>query len=1813
MSSSTLLHTLRERAAERGDALAFTFLVDGERREQQLTYAELDRRARAIAVQLSQTCQPGARALLLYAPDLEYICGFLGCIYAGVVAVPAYPPHPARLERSLPRLRAIAADASASVVLSTVDIRALAELMFTEAPELSALPWIVTNDEEVDAEPWRPPALNADSIAFIQYTSGSTGVPKGVVLTHENLLHNIALSLNAFGAHKDSLGLSWLPPYHDMGLIGAILGSLTCAAHSVLMSPISFLQRPVRWLEGISRYRATISGGPNFAYELCMRRATPEDLERLDLTSWDVAFTGAEPVRRETLERFAAMFARCGFRRQAFYPCYGLAEATLIVSGGRQGSEPVIAELEPRALEQGRAVHSPGGRSLVGCGTSLGEQIVRIVDPERPTALPDRTVGEICVSGPSVARAYWQRDEDTMAAFRAQLSSDPERTFLRTGDLGFLDGGQLFVTGRLKDLIIIRGRNLYPQDVEKTAEESHPALRRGCAAAFAMEIEGEEALVVAVELERRFHDRRQQNERPVSERRGTDRRSDPAELSSLYTLGAVLPGPSNLEPICEQIRRAVARDHDVRPRVVVLVKAGGLPKTSSGKTQRFEARMMLEAGTLPILSKSFIEASMRAPMSSDPDLELRILETTSPRDRVARVATYLRTLIADGLRVPPSAVPLDVPVTTLGLDSLTAVEIAHDIETRFGALLPATALLRDGTIADLAHEVTERLDDEQVITVRRHGAPDEPFGLSPGQEALWFLHQLAPGSTAYNVNCALSLTPGIAEDELERAVRAVVSKHDVLRARFLVGPSGQPEQQLTQSPEVAFEVFDAERWSDDELRAHVADAAHRPFDLERGPLLRVSTFRRRRQCVLLLSSHHIAVDFWSMTQLLDELRGALSAVRQGGPLSLRRTPPMQYRDFIEWQRKYLKEKGERHWEYWRSRLADSVSRVDLPTDRPRPPQQSFRGSSHHFALSAELAARVRDVARQHGTTAYVVLLSAFQLVLGQLSGLPDIAVGTPAAGRTRAEFARLIGLLINPIVIRTDISGAPTFRQLVQRVRTLVLDGLDHQGFPFLHLVQRLKPQRDPARSPLFDVMFAYEQAPSGLGNSLSQLVLGVPGTQTNWDDLTVQSFPIPVRAAQFDLTLMMNDNGAQLFGWIQYCSDLFEPATIEQFAARYLQTLDLACREPDLAVTQLTPPTAPELENLDRWNADARAVFPSDKCLHELVEAQVDRTPNRPAVSCGGDTLSYGELESSANRLARRLRRLGASGESIVGVFLERGVHLVTAHLGILKSGAAFLPLDPEFPTERLLFMIEDSGADILVSSSALAPRLMQDVDVELINIHASDLETESDERPSHAGGPDQLAYVLYTSGSTGRPKGVLVHHGAVVNFLTSMQRIPGLSERDVLGAPTTTSFDISNLELFLPLTVGASVVLLGGEEVRDARLLHDSLKSRGVTVMQATPSLWSMLLGVAKPTGVRALCGGEALPRSLASALLQSCPAVYNLYGPTETTIWSTLDKLSLDDPAVLLGRPIANTTVYVLDEQLQRVPPGVYGEIYIGGAGVARGYLRRPELTAQSFLPDAFARTAGARLYRTGDRGRFRSDGRLEYLGRRDAQVKIRGYRIELGEIEAVLSSHQAVREAAVVVIDPHAGPVGFVTAAPPKRIGPAELRQFVRQQLPAYMVPARIDILERMPRTANNKIDRKALAAMAAGTSPVHNTPPRNETERQIAKIFEEVLQRAGIGIEEDFFALGGHSLMATQVTARLGDAFGFPIPIRALFEAPTIALLAEWIATTKTKESGRTGGALFGPIPRSTRRKISVSGLEEASPSTRSGSEKVRGR
>jgi acyl-CoA synthetase (AMP-forming)/AMP-acid ligase II len=578
---ATLVDVLRRQALHQPGRRAFTFLVDGESDEVHLTYGELDRQARAIGAQLQRQIAPGARALLLYPPGLEYIAGFLGCLYAGVIAVPAYPPNPARLNRTLPRLQTMVANAGATVVLTTSQILSMAPLLFEQAPDLGAMEWLATDAITGGAEQgWQQPDVAGDTLAFLQYTSGSTGTPKGVMLSHANLLHNSVLISQAFSISSNDSVVIWLPPYHDMGLIGGILQPLYRGIPCVLMSPVSFLQRPLRWLQAISRYGGTVSGGPNFAYDLCARRATPEQVAALDLSKWELAFSGAEPVRPETLERFAATFAPCGFRREAFYPCYGLAEGTLIVSGGARVVAPPLLSVQAAGLERGLVVAAEAGdvgaRTLVSCGTTLDDQTIAIVDTETMARCPADRIGEIWVSGGSVAQGYWGRPEESRQTFDAHLADTGEGPFLRTGDFGFTSGGELFVAGRLKDLIIIDGRNHYPQDIELTVEQSHPALRSGCSAAFAIDAGDQERLVVVAEVERNFQTARRQRN----------------EAASTH---------EDAKAVAAAIRQAVAEQHDVRVHAVSLLKTGYIPKTSSGKIQRHACRAGFLAGTLEVL------------------------------------------------------------------------------------------------------------------------------------------------------------------------------------------------------------------------------------------------------------------------------------------------------------------------------------------------------------------------------------------------------------------------------------------------------------------------------------------------------------------------------------------------------------------------------------------------------------------------------------------------------------------------------------------------------------------------------------------------------------------------------------------------------------------------------------------------------------------------------------------------------------------------------------------------------------------------------------------------------------------------------------------------------------------------------------------------------------------------------------------------------------------------------------------------------------------------------------------------------------
>ncbi|HEX9840752.1 MAG TPA: amino acid adenylation domain-containing protein [Anaerolineales bacterium] len=2843
-TANTLVDLLRSRADQYPNRLAYRFIQDGETEVITITYGELDRQARAIGAWLEASGAGGERALLLYPPGLDYIASFFGCLYASVTAVPAYPP---RLNRPVPRIQSIVADSHASFALTTSTILTSIEQRFAHTPGLQILHWLNTEQTPQGLEAdWRDPDITSDTLAFLQYTSGSTRKPKGVMLSHGNLMHNLKAIQQGFQIDSSAAGVFWLPSYHDMGLIGGILEPMYVGGTSTLMSPVSFLQRPVRWLEAITRFRGTTTGAPNFAYDLCVDKVTPEQLETLDLSSWTLAFCGAEPIRPETLERFAQAFEVCGFQRSAFYPCYGLAESTLLVSGGDGPSEPRTLTLDRKALERDRVLPaSPIMRetqTMISCGQAIIDQKIVIADPTTMARCDSNQVGEIWVSGPSVARGYWGLRDETRRTFQAHLVDTREGAFLRTGDLGFMQNGELYITGRLKDLIIIHGSNHYPQDIELTVESSHPALQPGAGAAFSVAEDGKECLVIVQEVTRQHrktdlievvsairqavaekHDlqifaivlvkpmsipktssgkiqrqackkafvegilkvvgewnakdvsgmsrhlltmsRSQEmspprhaegpapsggdasdsatNKQKITSERiqswllariATMQGLEPAEIDprqpfTYYSLGSVqavsltgdlevflgrslsptlawdyptiellanyladnssqvqrtsptpavtqsfsenakepiaiiglscrfpkapdpqafwellrngvdaiseIPGDrwnvdsfyapdpatpgkltsrwggfletvdsfdphffgispreaARMDPqqrllmevtwealenallpalslsgsrtgvfigissydysrlqfddtdridayagtgnahsiaanrvsylldlrgpsmavdtacssslvaahlACQSLRNGESdlalaggvnliltpelsitfsqarmlapdgrcktfdaradgyvrgegcgvvvlkrlsdalRDGDnilalirgsavnqdgrsngltapnglaqqdvirqalanaqVSPDQISYVEAhgtgtplgdpiemaslqavldpdrlgdrllvgsvktnighlesaagiAGLIKTVlalqyeaipphlhlkeinpylsledsrleigtylrpwnrrdrprfagvssfgfggtnahiilsepppsvgpapipdplershhilalSAKTEpalrelarrtsrhlkvihqpledvcfsantgrsHFEHRLAIQASSLeelktgldafvvgseaPALSTGYVQPGARPRIaflftgqgSQYPGmgrqlydtqpvfraaldkcaeilasiLDRPLLEVIFPSDKSSEEAAFLNQTtytqpalfaleyalaemwrswgfephavlghsvgeyvaafvagvfsLEDGLRliaergrlmgtlpqngsmaavfaaaprvaeilkpyedqvsiaatngpentvisgessavqvvledlarlgisskaltvshafhsplldpildefesaarrmhfeVPripfisnltgdifePGQIPdadywrkhiraevkfsagmqslanigVDVfleigpapvllsmgkyclpesranwlpslrpgqndwqtlldslgklyvqgaevdwagfdqgyirhkvslpnypferhrywlepsarnsstgkaatpisspapksnrkpqpqheetidrgnhkkaqaqqltvsgldqatllatepterqrvledflqrraarilgmdpgrlgihqPLDTMGLDSLMAIELRNSLESELGVKLSVASLLRGPTVSGLAAEALRNLDSPSTANnaplLLTQGASEES-PLSYGQQALWFLHQLLPEGISFNVAGAVRILGDLDVRALARAFEQLVARHEALRTTFQV-VAGEPIQRVHPAMDIQLQVEDASAWSESLLHARLVAEAHRSFDLENGPIMRAlllkkstgqhgSNNRHRHvwgtEHILLLSMDHIITDFWSMTILARELLKLYEA-NTTGKLNALPSLSARYSDYVRWQTEMLAgPHGEKLWDYWHEQLDGELPALNLPTDLPRPPLQTYRGSSQHVLMENGLSEQLKVLAKEQGATLFMTLLAAFQVLLHRYSGQTQFLVGSVTAGRGHSELAGLVGYFINPVPLRADFSGDPTFNEFLQSVRRTVLEAFEHQDYPPALLAKRLGLQRDSSRPPLFETMFILQKAQEAEVQALGPFALGMDGSCMKVDGLVLESIALGGEPAQFDLTMMMAETNQGLAAALQYNTDLFNSDTIQRMLAHFQSLLKGIASDPLRPVSAYSLLSESEYQQiLIDWN-ETEIDYPRHLCVHQLIEEQVKRTPYAVAVQFEDQSLLYHELNRRADQLAQTLISQGVKPNTLVGIFVNRSIEMLIGLLGVLKAGATYLPLDPAFPSERLAFMLEDARASFILTQESLISRLPKHTAqvICLDDISHSKLLQSSNGSEPHVSiaKPDDLAYVIYTSGSTGKPKGVQIHHQAVLNFLCSMRQRLGITADDTFLAVTTLSFDIAVLELLLPLTTGARVVIASSDVAADGALLVNALDASRATFMQATPASWRSLLeaGWQGKDDLKILCGGEALTTDLAEQLLKHGAQLWNLYGPTETTIWSTIYEVTSSERdvnpgisnTVAIGRPIANTQIYILDADLEPVPVGVPGDLYIGGDGVSRGYLHRPELTAERFIPNPFDSLSV--IYKTGDIARYLPDGNIEFFGRSDQQVKVRGFRIETGEVEVALAQLPAVRQAVVVAWKERSSDASLVAYVVPaeaaKEADASQLRAFLRQKLPDYMVPSIFVNLDSLPLTPNGKVDRKALPrpSQARPKLKAVYVPPRTQLELELVEICAQVLglenqsSHPVVGVNDNFFDLGGHSLLGTRLVFLLREKYGLEaadLPLRALFEHPTVANLARIIE--------RTGGGKYG--------------------------------
>ncbi|MFJ6432809.1 amino acid adenylation domain-containing protein [Streptomyces sp. NPDC091416] len=1799
---------LADTALRSPDRVAFIHLADGEVPAGELTYAQLDSRARAIGVHLEELGLAGSRVLLLYPSGLDYVAAFFGCLYAGAVAVPAYPPT--RQARAQERIAGIIQDCGVDTALTTAEF---AGRLASRAPAVAGLRLVATDSvaQGAPADGWTPYRADERTTAFVQYTSGSTSSPRGVVLSHGNLLSNAHVTQQAFGTSAGTRVVSWLPMYHDMGLIGSVLGTVYCGGSCVLMSPSAFAQRPARWLEAISSAGGTASGGPNFAYDLCVDRIGPEERAALDLSSWEVAFNGAEPLRPSTLRRFADAFADSGFRAEALTPCFGLAEATLLVSAKPRGTAAAVDGTPP-----------DGSAPVVSSGTPAPGVRVEIVDPATRERTEPGSVGEIWVSSPGVSEGYLGRPELTAATFAATLSGTSEPRFLRTGDLGYRSGGELHVVGRLKDLIIVRGRNHYPTDIEQTVERSHPALRPGGGAAFSLTggDDGAEQLAVVHELDRGFDGDRAQ--------------------------------------IVTAVRAAVAAAHQIRPHTVVLIRAGSLPRTSSGKVQRAACKAELLAGSLKtvhaddggdavpaagaeparapalpeVLPVRDVPALPEALPAPDAPVVPRVPPVpdvpaapgpVQPDARATGALSLLRTelsrlLLHDDL-------PADRTLIELGLDSLGTVELQHRIERELGYRIDfeEAATL---TLAELAALVAA---PKPAVDTPADAVPAEPVGdrpLTANQYAQWLGHQVAPDGRAQVIASAVAVRGPLDTAALERAVQGAVARHPGLRSTFPATGDG-PVRRLRQDPRVEFVRHDASGLDAQTLRERLTEAAYRPFDLAEGPLLRAVVFTLGADDHrLVLAIHHIVADLWSVEVLLADLDLLYPAELRGD------TPPARPAGSGE-PRQPAADEQERLWEYWSRELAGAPVLLPLPTDGPQPgrppltdgpqpgaslptdgpphdrslpvgdPQPvpaASRGESVPFTLGPELSSRIAAAATTARTTPYTVLLAGYQILLARLSGRQDLLVATPEHGRRTADEADGIGLFAGMLVLRGRLGRGDDVDALLRRTHRTVRAAAAHAGLPLPALIERLRPRRSPGRPALAQAVITVHRPVGGHGPLAAACALGLAGARGSVGGLALESVPFTPPPSQFETGVTLAEIDGQWHGVLHFDAALVRSASAGDWADQFRTVLDTVTRDPR------TPLSDPRLlgpaPNTAATGEESAEPLP----VHEMFARRAEIAPDRTALVWNGGTLTYAELDARANRLAHRLREAGVVPESLVALCLPRSPHLVVAVLAVAKAGGAHVPLDPAHPSARTGYVLEDARPSIVLTCAETRTRLpAHDALVIDLDAEAGTLAALPATDPGVPGDLGRLAYVIHTSGSSGRPKGVLVPHRGVANLFAAAADFR-FDHTDVWTLFHSYAFDFSVWEMWGPLVHGGKLVLVEAQETLSPPDFWELLRRHRVTVLNQTPAVFAELTAV-PPRMLQGLdlrhiiFGGEKLETGhLAGWAAHGDPAtrLTNMYGITEITVHATYGPLRRGaGPApspvptpgstvaeVPLGAPLGGTDLRLLDEDGCAVAPGEAGEICIGGRGVARGYLGRPALTAERFVPHPDR--AGERMYRSGDLARQRPDGALEYLGRADSQVKIRGHRIEPGEIAVALRTHPGIRDAFVLADLDSRGRTGLTGYVVPRQTPPtaAELRAHLRERLPEYLVPGSFRPVPALPLTVNGKVDHRALAALGASADATPERAPAaaqqlSATEAAVAGMVAELLETARVGRDDDLFALGWHSLLMARLALRIDDRFGVKVPLQELFAEPTVARVAASVdaGVRRADGSGGPGG------------------------------------
>ena len=1682
----------------------------------ELTYGDLHKRVWALAAHVSSLTQPGDRVLLLLPAGVSWVLAFWACVVSGRVAVPLAEPR-ADLQRSgLERLQDFARDADAKLVCVPPG-----HPMSAIAQADQGLCWLTVTPEPPPMAMPGFASLGGEDLAYLQYTSGSTGQPRGVMVSHANALAQGRIAMQRWQVDGRSRTLCWLPLFHDYGLVSGVLVPFMAGGRVDLYPAHAFMRDPLNWWRVAALRGSTHTGGPHFAFAASLRamRANPD--WRVDLSALRCVSCGAEPIHAQTVTAWWQLTAPMGLHPEAFVPGYGMAETVLGLTSPApmSGQRARLVWVDGGELQSGRVkTRSPaeaanGAQAIVSCGKPGQGVEVRIVCPDTHVALAADRVGEVWVRGDTVASGYWGQPERSKEVFAAR-TADGAGPWLRTGDLGFLQDGELCITGRHKDLIIVHGRNVHPQDLEWAATRAHPACVDGGAAAFSVEDD-----VASSGVER---------------------------LVLVQEVGVGTPA-HELAAIAAAMRASVAAQQGLPLHAVVLVRRGRLPRTSSGKVRRRQTRADWLNGCLRDVWHVDRLSDAAAPPEAggqhpecDP-IEAMVLETWQGLLAQRQIGLHANFFEAGG-------------------HSLMAAQAMARLSERCGRELPLSWLFEQPTVAGLSRLIRDRASEgaSAPLPAMVRAPRGQRLPASHSQRRMWLVQRLDPGMTAYNIPVAVRLRGCLDPHALQVAFADVCRRHEAFRVQ-LSAAGGQVWQEEVACEVPRVDTIDARAaaladpaWR---LEACLKQIASRPFDLDRPPFHRFTLIRLGElEHVVLWVLHHVVVDHWSAAILWRELAQAYNARLRGrlAPLPEKRFDLL---DHAHWQHQAVQHNRlADQLAHWRSDLA-GLNPAPLQTDRSWRAGPGLAGGSVIRPLDDAFVQALKSFAAAQGCTPFLVMLACLSMLVARHTRASDVCVATPVANRRLVHAEGIVGTLVNTLAMRNQVAGDQVFTGFLHQVRERALNAWANQDLPFDHLVEALGADVRGARLPLgIEVMLNMPNAPIG-DLALSGL---------SWELLGFER-----GSTQFPLAFAVDlDIAPQLV--LEYASTLFLRSTANRWADQFLSLVKQVISDPHKPLRAYSLMSHADLHALRAWN-DTQATVPEKLRADDLVlkglQAAAGEVVRVPATqkAVGGRALM-----ARVDQIAHTLHARGVRRGDRVGLLLDRDIDLPASMLAVWRTGAAFVPLDPAFPSARLMDMACDAGLALLLTDRKGQPSC----DWFMGEVLTLDDVTDGLAAPGDAlvfvppadASPLDAAYLIYTSGSTGRPKGVEVPHRALVNFLRSMAHTPGMKPSDRVLALTTLSFDISLLEILLPLSRGACVVLAARSDLQDGRLMSGLIEAHGVNFMQATPSAWRMLLASGwsgGPPGFKALVGGEPLTRDLAEPLLARTTELWNMYGPTETTVWSTCARVSTDDLVcgIHIGRPIDNTEVWVVDEHGQPCPPGVSGELCIGGLGVANGYWRRAELTAARFGPHPFSREPGARLYRTGDLARWRDDGCIEHLGRMDSQVKLRGHRIELDEVSAVLAEHAGVQQCVACVIEVGPGDARLVAHVVPRGAMPdaGELRDFLRTRLPEYMVPQVFMRLDAVPLLPNGKTDRRSLPvpdvqATAPAARPV-SSQGMTPSEKQLARIWSGLLGGVEVSPHDNFFELGGHSLLAMRAVTEIEAHMGLRVqPRQLVFES-----------------------------------------------------------